>query len=124
MPNSSGAGGNGQPFPAFAAPLISPDIPSPDRSDWTSEVGPTGLYGGGGGGAGSTNGSYPQHQHNLAVQVVVVMVLMVQLVLDHPATKWSCYTGGGGGGWKGGGQSPKGGFGGAGILVIRYQPGS
>ena len=37
MPNSSGAGGNGQPFPQFAAPLISPDIPSPDRSDWTSD---------------------------------------------------------------------------------------
>ena len=115
----------GQPFPAFAAPLISPDIPSPDRSDWTSEVGPTGLYGGGGGGAGSTNPSYPQHPANLVVQVVVVMVLTGQLVLDHPQQEWSNYTGGGGGGGgNSSGQSPKGGFGGAGILVIRYQPGS
>ena len=61
-------------------------------------------------------------QHNLVVQVVVVMVLTGQLVLS-PA--------------KNGLTTPeaavvevetmvkpKGGFGGAGILVIRYQPGS
>ena len=43
-------GGAGQPFPEFPAPVISPGIPSPFRPDFESEVGPTGLFGGGGGG--------------------------------------------------------------------------
>ena len=43
-------GGAGQPFPEFPAPVISPGIPSPLRPDFESEVGPTGLFGGGGGG--------------------------------------------------------------------------
>lgn len=46
---SGGNGGNGHPIPAFAAPLISPAIPS----DAATAIGSTGLYaGGGGGGAG------------------------------------------------------------------------
>ena len=45
-----GLGGAGQPFPEFPAPVISPGIPSPFRPDFESEVGPTGLFGGGGGG--------------------------------------------------------------------------
>ena len=48
----NGPGGAGQPFPAFAAPLISPEIPGPAQSAWIAAVGPTGLYGGGGGGGG------------------------------------------------------------------------
>ena len=45
-PYSAGqiTGGSGQPFPTFAAPLISPAIPAPSAS----EIGPTGLFGGGG----------------------------------------------------------------------------
>ena len=43
-------GGNGQPFPAFPAPVIAPAIPSPKQSAWTTAVGPTGLFAGGGGG--------------------------------------------------------------------------
>ena len=126
MPNSSGAGGNGQPFPAFAAPLISPDIPSPDRSDWTSEVGPTGLYGGGGGGAGSTNPSYPQHPAQPGGTGGGGDGVDGSTGAGSPTAKnGTNYTGGGGGGGgNSSGQQPKGGFGGAGILVIRYQPGS
>ena len=47
-----GDGGAGYPVPAFAAPLIAPGVPSPNRTPWTNAVGPTGLYGGGGGGGG------------------------------------------------------------------------
>ena len=41
-------GGDGQAFPDYPAPVLEPGIPSPRRSDWTSAVGPTGLFGGGG----------------------------------------------------------------------------
>lgn len=51
-------GGDGQAFPDYPAPVLEPGIPSPRRSDWTSAVGPTGLFGGGGGGAGNTPGPY------------------------------------------------------------------
>jgi len=44
-------GGAAQAFPEFPGPVVGPGIPSPLRPDFTSEVGPTGLYGGGGGGS-------------------------------------------------------------------------
>ena len=44
-------GGAGQPFPEFPGPVVSPGIPSPNRPGFVSEVGPTGLFGGGGGGS-------------------------------------------------------------------------
>ena len=50
----SNPGGNGQPFPIFASPLVGPGIPSPLQSAFNTAVGPTGLYGGGGGGGQST----------------------------------------------------------------------
>jgi len=50
--NTAGSGGAGYPIPAFAAPLISPEIPAPTRTAWSNAVGPTGLYAGGGGGGG------------------------------------------------------------------------
>ena len=50
-PTANGAGGPGQPFTGFPAPAISPGIPSPQQSAFTSAVGPTGLFGGGGGGS-------------------------------------------------------------------------
>ena len=43
-------GNDGQPFPVFPAPVLAPAIPAPLRSGWTSEVGPTGIFGGGGAG--------------------------------------------------------------------------
>jgi len=45
---SAGDGGNGQPFPGFAGPLISPEIPAPN----VPVIGPLGYYAGGGGGGG------------------------------------------------------------------------
>tara|TARA_B100000029_G_scaffold500823_1_gene573158 strand:+ start:558 stop:1607 length:1050 start_codon:yes stop_codon:yes gene_type:complete len=42
-------GGAGQPFPGFASPLISPQIPGPVQPSWIPEVGASGYYGGGGG---------------------------------------------------------------------------
>lgn len=50
--DTRGNGGPGQPFPTYAAPIISPAIPAPQQSAFISAVGPTGLYGGGGGGGG------------------------------------------------------------------------
>ena len=47
-------GGNAQAIPAFAAPLISPEIPAPTRSAWTTTVDPNGYYGFGGYGAEDT----------------------------------------------------------------------
>ena len=41
-------GGNGQPFPGFASPFISPLIPAPAAT----AIGPTGLFGGGGAASG------------------------------------------------------------------------
>ena len=49
--NPRAEGGDGQPFSEFPAPVISPAIPNPFRSDFESEVGPTGIFGGGGGGS-------------------------------------------------------------------------
>ena len=48
--STSKTGGDAQPFSDFPAPVLAPAIPSPTRTRWTSEVGPTGLFGGGGGG--------------------------------------------------------------------------
>lgn len=49
-------GGNGQPFPEFSYPFISPLIPAPMQPTFGPAVGPTGLYGGGGG-AGARSGT-------------------------------------------------------------------
>jgi len=61
-PDSSpgGPGGVGLANPDFAAPLISPEIPAPVRTSWSTAVGPTGLYAGGGGGGGhQPEGGFP-----------------------------------------------------------------
>jgi hypothetical protein len=112
--SSTGApGGNGQPFPGFPAPAIAPAIPAPVRSDWTTAVGPTGLFGGGGGGAnyyttagrstggpgggGKGQGTYPNPSLNA-----------------EPGIE---YTGGGGGGSN---YNPGDGGGGDGIVIVKY----
>jgi hypothetical protein len=51
----TGNGGNGQPFPQFAYPLISPAVPEPIAPTLSAAIGPTGLFGGGGG-AGARDG--------------------------------------------------------------------
>ena len=51
-------GGPGKANPSFAAPFIAPEIPSPVRTRFTTDVGPTGLYAGGGGGHRGNQGSY------------------------------------------------------------------
>ena len=122
QPDDSGDGGAGQPFPAFAAPLIAPQIPSPVRTAWTTEVGPTGLYGGGGGAGGSTNGSYPQHPAGAGGVGGGGDGANANTTAGSPAASNGLdYTGGGAGGaGNSGSQSPKGGVGGAGLVVVRY----
>jgi hypothetical protein len=107
---SGQAGGNGRPFPGFAAPLIAPVLPAPVQS----EIGPTGLYGGGGaggarnspalGGSGGGGNSGPGWVGESGFQ----------------------FTGGGGGGGMYSPSSPTlptlppAAAGGSGIVIIRY----
>ena len=56
-----GNGGAGAPFPAYASPIIGPQltsagVPGPEVTAFNTAVGPTGLYGGGGGGGGRNPG--------------------------------------------------------------------
>jgi len=112
----AGKGGNGSPFPAYAAPLF-PDMPA----DWATAVGANGYYGGGGGGGNANNPSSaflttasgglggggsgynwrPSSPPNLVAT---------------PSTPGVDYTGGGGGG----GNESNLRSGGTGIVIIRY----
>lgn len=105
-------GGNGQPFPDFASPIISPAIPAPLQPTFISAVGPTGLYGGGGG-AGARDG-YTAGQggpggggdgYNATPQ---------------GPSDGADYTGGGGGSGSYPYTPGENGKGGDGIVVIRY----
>tara|TARA_Y100000004_G_scaffold82033_1_gene92052 strand:+ start:59 stop:1099 length:1041 start_codon:yes stop_codon:yes gene_type:complete len=102
-PQGATPGGNGQPFPAFASPLVGPACPSPHRPAFNPVVGPTGLYGGGGaaggegqepslggpgGGGGTGNAANPGKE----------------------------FTGGGGAGYE---NSTAGGNGGCGVIILR-----
>jgi hypothetical protein len=115
----NGPGGAGQPFPAFAAPLISPEIPVPVQPLWIPAVGPTGLYGGGGGGGGRNetdpNGGIggPGGGGNGSPSPVNI---------NGCGTPGIKYTGGGGGSgsYTGCGNVPAA-SGGDGIVIIRYQ---
>jgi hypothetical protein len=107
-PSLNGAGGPGQPFTGFPAPVISPGIPSPQQSAFTSAVGPTGLFGGGGGGSSegipgeSPGGPGGGGKGGPAVP-------------DADGT--GIYGTGGGGGSHNGAGKP----GGNGIIILRYQ---
>ena len=117
-PGGSGDGGAGHPVSAFAAPLISPEIPAPNTA-WSNAVGPTGLYAGGGGGggyyyAGATTGAAGPGGGGGGDP------------RGNPASPGVNYTGGGGGSTISGatpgqdGQSLTEGDGGKGIVIIRY----
>ena len=77
--NVGGPGGNGKSIPEFAAPLVSPIVPSPYTSTgWTPVVGPGGVYGGGGGGGeeggeggngGTGGGGHGQGGHSVELMV-------------------------------------------------------
>ena len=93
-------GGAGSPIPAFAAPLISPEIPGPAQPTWIPAVGPTGYYAGGGAG-GSPNGGQTGGVGGGG----------------GPGSPGVNFTGGGAGGDPNGGA---GSVGGSGIVIIRY----
>ena len=122
--DTRGNGGPGQPFPAYASPIIGPQlstagVPGPEVTAFNNAVGPTGLYGGGGGGggrnpgddsgtAGGPGGGGAGGSGNSSGTA------------GEPGIK---YTGGGGGG--GGFNAPNtsygpGGGGGTGIIIIKY----
>jgi len=58
-PDIGAWGGHGRPFSEFPGPEIAPGIPSGSRTNWTSAVGPTGIFGAGGGGGSHTNSGNP-----------------------------------------------------------------
>jgi hypothetical protein len=105
-----GIGGAGQPFPEFPAPVLAPAIPAPVRSDWTTAVGPTGLFGGGGGGGGST--TYPVLNPNGGPGGGGNGAIGNGNAVN--------YTGGGGGGEYYPLPAVTGGTGGTGIVIIQY----
>ena len=111
--STSVTGGNAQPFSDFPAPVLAPAIPSgPVRTRWTSEVGPTGLFGGGGGGGardghtagkGGTGGGGDGYN-----------------TTGQESSDGADYTGGGGGSGSYPFSSGENGKGGNGIVIIRY----
>ena len=111
--SDSKTGGNAQPFSDFPAPVLAPAIPSgPVRTRWTSEVGPTGLFGGGGGGGardghsagkGGTGGGGDGYN-----------------VSPQESSDGADYTGGGGGSGSYPFSPGENGAGGKGIVIIRY----
>ena len=110
---NGGAGGVGRACPGFPAPAISPEIPSPVRTAWTSAVGPTGLYGGGGGGGsygggpgpGGPGGGGPGYGPGGS---------------NNAGTDGVRYTGGGGGGGSPGNGNNPATLGGDGIVIVKY----
>ena len=122
--SSRGNGGSGQPFPAYASPIIGPQltvagVPGPEVTAFNNAVGPTGVYGGGGGGggrqpgddSGTTGGPGGGGAGGSGNSSGTA---------GEPGIK---YTGGGGGG--GGFNAPNtsygpGGSGGKGLIIIKY----
>ena len=98
-------GGAGRAFPSFPAPVIAPAIPSPERSAWTTAVGPTGLFAGGGAGYGwpSSISGAPGGGGGW---------FNPEASGDHNGVN---YTGGGGAG-----PNPAPGAGGKGIVIVTY----
>ena len=94
------AGGAGQPFSNFPAPVIEPAIPAPVRPAWTPTVGPTGIFAGGGSGALGPSSTVAGGGGGGETNCNAVN-----------------FSGGGGGGNNAG----AGGAGGDGIVIIRYQ---
>lgn len=114
--NSVAPGGNGQPFPAFAAPLL-PGLPSP----WQTAVGPTGLYGGGGGGGKGMPNNPTERSAGGTGGGGTGGIGAPNASPNTPGDSAIDFTGGGGGGaGQGPGSGNPGGNGGTGIVIIRY----
>ena len=120
-----GNGGPGAPFPAYASPIIGPQltvagVPGPEVTAFNNAVGPTGLYGGGGGGGGRQPGDDSGTTGGPGGGGGNPTGGAVPGTAGDPGVK---YTGGGGGG--GGFHAPSttygpGGGGGTGIIIIKY----
>ena len=111
-PNNSNAGngGNGQPLPAYTGPLLQAGVPTDRWPTFGPSVGPTGMYAGGGAGGaaapnwgGNDGAGGPGGGGNINTN--------------------GADNGSGGGAFSPNGADPPGeqGWGGTGIVVIRYQ---
>ena len=117
----SNPGGNGQPFPIFASPLVGPGIPSPLQSAFNTAVGPTGLYGGGGGGGQSNTPEMPGGQAQAGEGGPGGGADGGPPSQNHPDNAVSGTGGGGGGGGTlYGDRGYAGSSGGPGIVIVRY----
>jgi len=121
-----GHGGNGTPIPAYPGPVIAPAIPTgtnpkpgaptnPQRTDFSSAVGPTGLYGGGGGGLNDTHEEHPGSSGGPGGGGAGGFNYPVPGG-GQPAKPGVNFTGGGGGGARSGLE----GRGAEGMVIIRY----
>ena len=114
--NDGAHGGDGQPFSNFPAPVLAPAIPSPVRSDWTTAVGPTGLFGGGGSAtAGAAAGPGDTRRSPGGGGGAYTNAT------DNPIADGIANTGGGGGTRNPSPINRPSGAGGSGILIIRYE---
>lgn len=104
-------GGGGRFYPQFSSPLISTTIPSPERTNWSSAVGATGVYASGGS-AGSSGPTY-------SGQPAPVAAAVGGGGGGDSGSAGQNYTGGGCGGSNNppGISGPKGGDG---IVIVRY----
>ena len=102
-PQGATPGGNGQPFPAFAYPLISPAVPSPLQPTVGPAIGPTGLYGGGGAAGGEGQGVAQAGTGGGGG-------------VGNAAAPGKEFCGGGGSGYE---SSQAGGNGGCGVIILR-----
>jgi hypothetical protein len=114
--NPVAPGGSGQPFPAFASPLL-PGLPAP----WQTAVGPTGLYGGGGGGGKGMPSNPSDRSAGGPGGGGTGGIGAPNAAPNTPGDPGIDFTGGGGGGaGQGPGTGNSGGNGGTGIVIIRY----
>ena len=102
-PQGATPGGNGQPFPAFAYPIISPAVPSPLQPVTSPAIGPQGNYGGGGAAGGEGQGVSPGGTGGGGG-------------VGNAAAPGKEFTGGGGSGYE---SNQAGGNGGCGVIILR-----
>ena len=102
-PQGATPGGNGQPFPIWASPLVGPACPSPLRPAFNGAVGATGLYGGGGAAGGEGQGAAQAGTGGGGG-------------VGNAAAPGKEFTGGGGSGYE---SNTAGGNGGCGVIILR-----
>ena len=117
---AGGFGGHGLAVSAFPAPVISPAIPAPNQSNFTTQVTANGYYAAGGGG-GNHSSNNPNTAPNGAIGGIGGGGNGGTFSPDTPGTPGFYGTGSGGG--AGGSQNLPGGNGAGGVVIVRVAVG-